>query len=495
MLMLTACDIPPLADAGPDQTVTAGDTVTLQGSGSNDPDPNDPTPGALTFSWTQTAGTTVTLTGADTASPTFTAPNIDETLTFQLSVTDDEGNTATDTVNVTVQAVGNQAPTADAGGDQTVQAGDGVTLDGSASSDPEGDTLTFSWVQTDGTDVTLSGADTDSPTFTAPTSAGSLTFELTVDDGNGGSGSDSVVVIVTSGPPVLFIANFTGNNVTSYLNPDTVNGNIAPDTNLQGAQTQLNNPSDIVVTANETLIASNFTTPSVTSYVDARNTNGNLSPDGNVQGAATLLTQPTTLAINTGDDLLFVADQGLDQILVYSGASTSVFNGNLAPTRTIASAALNNPFGINFGANDVLYVANNAGNNILVFANASNLNGTVTPDRVITSTSFVNLFDVFIDQNDTMYVVGANGFIFTFNDAATLNGAVSPDFTLTVNPAINLTAIAVDSNDIGYIVDNVANAVYSYDGISTLNGTLNPDRTIQGVTTQLNGPIRVFLVE
>jgi hypothetical protein len=173
------------------------------------------------------------------------------------------------------------------------------------------------------------------------------------------------------------------------------------------------------------------------------------------------------------------------------------FNGNLAPTRIIASASLNNPFGINFGTNDELYVANNAGGNVLVFSSASLINGTVAPDRIINSASFTGaiLFDVFVDGNDNLFVVDATGFIYTFNNASALNGTVAPDFTLTVNPAAFITAIAVDANDIGYIVDRSANAVYSYDDISTLNGALNPDRTIAGASTQLDAPIRVFLVE
>jgi hypothetical protein len=121
----------------------------------------------------------------------------------------------------------------------------------------------------------------------------------------------------------------------------------------------------------------------------------------------------------------------------------------------------------------------------------------VAPDRIINSASFVgaNLWDVFVDGNDNLFVVDSNGFIYMFNNAFALNGTVAPDFTLTVNPAVFLTAIAVDSNDTGYIVDNGANAVYSYDDISTLNGALNPDRTIAGASTQLLGPLRVFLVE
>ncbi|MEZ6085182.1 MAG: hypothetical protein R3E58_14905 [Phycisphaerae bacterium] len=262
-------------------------------------------------------------------------------------------------------------------------------------------------------------------------------------------------------------------------------------------QTQLLAPSDIVVNGENQLLASNFAAASVTTYDDADQTNGNLSPDGNVQGAATQLNPagPTTLAINTGEDLLFVADIVTDDIKVFSDTSSSTFNGNTAPIRTITSADLNNPFGINFGSDDDLYVANNGNNNVVVFANASSLNGNVNATRIITSAAFINIFDVFVDSTDTMYVVDRNGFIFTFFDASTLNGVVQPDLTLTVPGATQLTAIAVDQAGTAYIVDASNNAVFSYDDIDLLNGVIAPDRTIQGANTQLSIPIRVFLVE
>ncbi|NOX57363.1 MAG: hypothetical protein GXP29_00705, partial [Planctomycetes bacterium] len=393
----------------------------------------------------------------------------------------------------------NQAPTADAGSAQAALGGETVTLDGSGSSDPEGDALSFSWSQSSGTPVALSDADTDSPSFTAPDSDETMEFELTVEDAGGLTSTASVMVTVTAPTePRLYIANFTATgNVTSYANPSTVNGNIVPDTNLAGAQTNLAFPSDIVVNSANQLLASNFTTAAVTTYDDADQTNGNLAPDGNVQGAATQLNPngPTTLAINTSEDLLFVADIVSDDLNVYSDTSSSTFNGNKAPIRTIASVDLNNPFGINFGADDDLYVANNGDANIIVFANASSLNGNVNATRIITSAVFANVFDVFIDSSDTMYVVDATGFIFTFFDASTLNGAVQPDLTLQVPGATTLTAIAVDDAGTAYIVDAGANAVFSYDDIDLLNGTIAPDRTIQGANTQLATPIRVFLVE
>jgi FG-GAP repeat/PKD domain len=175
--------IAPVANAGPDQTVDDGALITLDGSASSG--------GSLTFSW-QLLGSAAQLDDGSSPTPRFTAPFLQagvgsQTLTFQLTVTS-TGGSSTDTVDVTVRNV-NHAPVADAGGDQGVNEGSPVVLSGSFSYDPDSDPLTFRWTQISGTPVALSGADTDSPTFTAPVLPGStgsvsiLTFALTVSDG------------------------------------------------------------------------------------------------------------------------------------------------------------------------------------------------------------------------------------------------------------------------------------------------------------------------
>jgi len=187
---------PPVADAGPDQTVTDADDsgsedVTLDGSGSTDPD------GTITnYSWA-VEGTEIATGETPTVAFTVGVHSV------SLTVTDDGGATNSDIVTITVEAfVGNQPPVADAGPDQTVTDADGsgdedVTLDGTASADPDGTIASYSWAE-GGTEI-ATGA---TPTVTF--AVGAHTVTLTVTDDEGATDTDDVIITVNS--PTVFFA-------------------------------------------------------------------------------------------------------------------------------------------------------------------------------------------------------------------------------------------------------------------------------------------------
>jgi hypothetical protein len=215
---------PPVANAGSDQTVAARATVTLNGSGS------DPEGQTLRYQWRQTGGTAVQLSNSTVARPTFTAPAVTSgstTLAFSLTVTDPQNASASDTCQVVVNAATiNQPPVAEAGPNQIVLANNQVTLNGSGSSDPEKQALTYRWVQKSGPAVNLQNASTARPGFTAPRVTSyvqTLGFELRVTDPKGLSSADTCLVMVvrrrgdaTTDEPQLSISDSSRTNLPPY---------------------------------------------------------------------------------------------------------------------------------------------------------------------------------------------------------------------------------------------------------------------------------------
>lgn len=194
---------PPIADAGPDQTVGENVVVRLEGTGT-DPD-ND----RLRFSWSQKSGLPIELFERTTASVYFISPQINtdaEELVFELTVTDTQGNSDTDDAMVTIARI-NFPPSAFAGPDRRVISGSEVTITG-VGSDPENEPITYAWRQISGEVVEFDGTQA-AFTFTAPIvepgESKRLMFQLKVTDSVDQSAFDQVVVIVVpeNSPPIV----------------------------------------------------------------------------------------------------------------------------------------------------------------------------------------------------------------------------------------------------------------------------------------------------
>jgi hypothetical protein len=145
LISVTEANIIPVANAGPDQSVSTNSLVSLDGSGSVDSNQDQ-----LTFLWDITSrpqGSNVTLSSSNGSTTTF-SPDEDGTYLVSLVVNDGIAQSILDEV-VIVSTTGNSAPTANAGPDQNILTGENTILDGRASSDPDLDTLTYEWTLID----------------------------------------------------------------------------------------------------------------------------------------------------------------------------------------------------------------------------------------------------------------------------------------------------------------------------------------------------------
>ncbi|WP_428262429.1 PKD domain-containing protein [Haliangium sp.] len=191
----------PVANAGNDQIVRPGGSVTLDGTRSSDAE------GPIaSFAWEPALCMTIegpcdiTLDDPTSATPSFTAPGATGFAHIALTVTDEAGAVASDSVVVSFAV---QAPVAAAfANPECVSPGDTVTLDASTSFDPDGSIVSFAWAQVGGDPVALTGADSAIASFTAPNSGATLSFEVTVTDDDG----QTSVALVRVAPSALPVA-------------------------------------------------------------------------------------------------------------------------------------------------------------------------------------------------------------------------------------------------------------------------------------------------
>jgi len=211
----------PVADAGTDQAAMVGDSIQLDGSGSSDANGD-----ALAYIWSFTSvptGSVAALSDTGSVMPAFRV-DLAGSYVVQLVVNDGATDSlpVTITINTEDPTNANTAPLADAGPDQQVMLASTVmvTLDGSGSADPDGQSLSYLWsfaTLPAGSTAALSGAGAMSPVFGADV-AGEYVVQLIVNDGMVGSAPDTIVVLAEPQivpPPEggCDLSNYPGANV------------------------------------------------------------------------------------------------------------------------------------------------------------------------------------------------------------------------------------------------------------------------------------------
>lgn len=168
----------PVADAGSDKTVTNGTRVTLDARNSSDRDGN------LTYLWEQVSGTSVNFDSAKSWT-NFNAPSTAADLVFKLTVNDSEYDS---TDMITINVIENSPPDANIVNIESSMHGERVILNGTTTTDPDNDRLSYKWTQTKGHQVTISNARSSIASFIVPGVTNDdpkrdAQFVLTVNDG------------------------------------------------------------------------------------------------------------------------------------------------------------------------------------------------------------------------------------------------------------------------------------------------------------------------
>jgi len=201
----TTANAAPVANAGNNQNVTIGTTVTLDGTASSDAN-ND----SLTYKWTlqsKPSNSSATISSVTSARPTFKA-DLAGTYVATLVVSDGKANSELAVVSI-LASVANSAPVAKAGANQNVVVGTSITLDGTGSTDANGDTLTYRWsllYKPSNSLATLSSTSVSKPTFTAD-AVGTYVASLIVNDGQADSAAVASTTVIAEALNVAPVAN------------------------------------------------------------------------------------------------------------------------------------------------------------------------------------------------------------------------------------------------------------------------------------------------
>jgi len=211
---------PPVADAGPDQTITLPEnTITLYGKGI------DPDGTIASYSWARVSGPSAYNIANASSSTTNISNLVNGIYRFQLKVYDNSGDSAVSVVKITVNAAPNMPPVANAGADQIITLPNNtISLAGSAT-DADGLIVRYQWIKISGP-ANYNIVNATSPvTDVSGLSDGTYQFQLKVTDNNGAIGTAAINIIVNPAINTAPVANAGSDQmITLPVNTITLSG-------------------------------------------------------------------------------------------------------------------------------------------------------------------------------------------------------------------------------------------------------------------------------
>ena len=532
-----AVNQPPTANAGADNTIQLPTTtVSLTGAGT------DADGTIATYAWTKLSGPAGgTITTPGTANTSITGL-IQGVFVFTLTVTDNLGATAIDNIQVTVNAAAvNQPPVSNAGADLNISLPtNSITLNGSASSDPDGSITTYLWTKISGPAQFTIGNNTTASTIVNNLTAGLYSFQLKVTDNGGAIALDTVKVNVNAAPlnqpPVANagadiaitlptnIANLSG---TASTDPDgtissyawsqvsgpvtaTIANPASATTGLSGLQqgvyiflltvTDNSGSTDldsIKVTVNPAAnlppVANAGSSKSITLPLNNTGLDGSLSldPDGSIATYAwNQLSGPSTATITGGNLSLAIASNLVAGVYTFDLTVTdnSGASANANVKITVVASGIQPPVA-NAGADQTITLPTNS---VTIDGSGSSASSGSIVSYLWTEKSGPSIVSLSNSAQNTLNNLQAGVYVFslkvTDNNAATGTDSV----VITVNPAANIAPVANAGASISLSLPANStslngSASYDVDGtISTfiwtlISGPSNP--TVSGANT------------
>lgn len=220
-------------------------------------------------------------------------------------------------------------------------------------------------------------------------------------------------------------------------------------------------------------------------YDQVATIDGAVDPVRTISGDNTLLENPTAIAVDGRRDVLYVADSSSQQVLAFP--QSSIANGDLAPLRLYPGLLRGSSLYVDI-SNNRLYAADALDQSIKAWDGVSGLSSGTAPNRTIPLGYEPSA--VFVDTQRNLLYVGdpAGGAINIYKNASSLGVAATADSVIqdASNPFLDIRGITINTaNDVMFVSDDNVPSVDIFEQASTLDGSIVPDRSLQGDTTGL----------